>query len=209
MGVPGAAAAVLGATMNVRAVISGGTLYMKMPAAITRRIPGGRPWWKINAAAAARSAGVPGLSSLTNGTSQFNDPGQYLEYLRAASAGSVHDLGQATVHGTATTHYRADIEIAKLPNAVPAASRAGVRQLVNTLQTKFGAKSIPIDVWVDSQHRVRQIDLAYALKVPPTGQTNHVSMLVDFVAYGHQAAPTIPPASKTTDLLALLHQLTP
>jgi hypothetical protein len=209
MGVPGAAAAVLGATMNVRAVISHGTVYMKMPAAITSRIPGGRPWWKVNVAAGARSAAVPGLSSLTNGTSQFNDPGQYLDYLRAASAGSVHDLGPATVRGTATTHYRADIDIAKLPDAVPRASRAGVKQLAKTLQTKFGAKSMPIDVWVDSRHRVRQIDLDYALKVPTTGQMSHVSMLVDFVAYGHQAAPTIPPASKTTDLLALLHQLMP
>ncbi len=209
MTVPGMASALLGNGLDLRVIISHRTIYMKMPAAITSQLPGGKPWWKLNLAAAGRSARIPGLSSLLHGTSSLNDPGQYLDYLRAASAGTVKDLGRASVNGTPTTHYRADLSPSKLPDAVPAASRAAVRQLVKALQTKFGATSMPIDVWIDSQHRVRQIDLSYALKVPGTGQTTRVSTLMDFVAYGPQPAAVIPPASQTTDVLGLLHQHTP
>jgi hypothetical protein len=205
--VPGLASALLGNGVNLRVVTSGATFYMKMPAAIASKIRGAKPWWKLNLAALARADGIPGISSLTSGTSSLNDPGEYLDYLRAASAGSVKDLGQATVHGTQTTHYRANVTLSKLPDAVPAASRAGVTQLVKALQARLGLQSMPIDAWIDAQHRVRQVELSYTVKVPTTGQTSRISTLVDFVAYGHQPAPAIPPPSQTTNFNSLLSKL--
>jgi hypothetical protein len=203
MTLPGAAGAALGTKLNIDAVFEGGTFYMKMPAVIAGQVPGAKPWLKFNLGALGRVAGISGLSSLTNESSTLDDPGQYLDYLRAAS-GNVNDLGQATVDGVSTTHYHAQIDLNKLADAVPASSRAAVRQLVAQLEQRFSAGNMPVDAWIDSSNRIRRIEMTYTLQAPTAGQTK-VAMVMDFSDYGPQPKPAIPPASQTTNLLALLH----
>lgn len=203
MTIPGAAGAALGNNLNVDAVFEGGTFYMKMPSVISGQIPGGKPWLKFNLGALGRLAGLSGLSSLTSESSTLDDPGQYLDYLRAAS-GSVKDLGEATVDGASTTHYRAQIDLNKLADAVPASSRASVQRLVAQLEQRFSAGNMPVDAWIDSSHRIRRIAITYSLQVPNAGQSK-VAMVTDFSDYGPQPKPAIPPASQTTNLLTLLH----
>jgi hypothetical protein len=203
MTLPGAAGAALGNNLNIDAVFEGGIFYMKMPSVIAGQIPGGKAWLKFNLGALGRLAGVAGLSSLTNESSTLDDPGQYLDYLRAAS-GKVKDLGQANVDGAPTTHYHAELDLNKLADAVPASSRAGVQQLVAQLKQRFSAGSMPVDAWIDSSHRIRRIAMTYSLQVPNAGQTK-VSIATDFSDYGPQPKPAIPPASQTANLLSLLH----
>lgn len=206
MSIPSAAATRAGlSNFRIQAVMVPGTIYMKLPAQLADKIPGGKPWWKINLSQAAKLAGIPGLSSLLSGTSTINDPSQYLDFLRATAAGSVQDLGPATVDGVQTTHYHAVIDISKLPDAVPAGARPGVEQLVATLQKKGAvAKAFPIDAWIDASHRIRRIQMAYDQTI--SGQSAAVSMNVDFVDYGAQPPPKVPPPGQTLDLLALLRQ---
>lgn len=203
MTIPGAAGAALGNNLNIDAVFEGGNFYMKMPSVIAGQIPGGKPWLKFNLGALGRVAGIAGLSSLTSESSTLDDPGQYLDYLRAAS-GNVKDLGQASVDGVSTTHYHAQLDLSKLADAVPASSRAAVRQLVAQLEHRFSAGNMPIDAWIDSSNRIRRVGLTYSLQVPGAGQTK-VAMVTDFSDYGPQPKPAIPPASQTTNLLSLLH----
>jgi hypothetical protein len=204
MTIPGAAGAAVGNSLNIDAVFERGTFYMKMPAVIAGQIPGGKPWLKFNLGALGRAAGISGLSALTKESSTLDDPGQYIDYLRAAS-GNVKDLGQATVDGVSTTHYHAQIDLSKLADAVPASSRTGVQQLVAQLEKRFSAGDMPVDAWVDSSNRIRRIAITYSLQVPTTGQTSTVAMVMDFSDYGPQPQPAIPPASQTTNLVALLH----
>ena len=204
MTLPGAAGAALGNKLNIDAVFEGGSFYMKMPAAIAGQIPGGKPWLKFNLGALGRVAGISGLSALTNESSTLDDPGQYLDYLRAAS-GDVKDLGHTTVNGVNTTHYHAQIDLNKLADAVPASSRAGVQQLVAQLEQRFSGGNMPVDAWIDSSNRIRRLAMTYSLQVPNTQQTSKVAMVMDFTDYGPQPKPGIPPASQTTNLLSLLH----
>lgn len=205
MTLPGGAAAALGNSLTLNAVFNGANFYIKLPAAVSGEIPGSKPWLEFNLGGLARVAGIPGLSALASESSSLNDPGQYLDYLRAAASGTVKDLGQATVNGVQTTQYHAEIDLSKLADAVPASSRSSVQQLVAQLEKRFSAGKMPVDAWIDGSGRIRRMAMAYSLQVPNTGQTSTVAMVMDFGDYGPQPKPAIPPASETTNLLSLLH----
>ncbi|HLY49659.1 MAG TPA: hypothetical protein VKR21_10720 [Solirubrobacteraceae bacterium] len=207
MNIPSAEAAQAGlGTLQMQAVFTGQTFYMKLPAAIASKVPGGKPWWKFNLDEAGKLAGIPGLSSLMSGSSSVNNPGQYLDFLRATASGSVKTVGQATVDGVRTTHYRAAIDLNKLPRAVPASDRAGVEQLIAALRSHGElVRRLPIDVWIDSSNLIRRYEMTYSQPLG-TGTAAKVAMRADFVDYGPQPAPQIPPKSQTLDLLALLQQ---
>jgi hypothetical protein len=207
MTIPGAAAQAAGlGTLPIQAVLVPGTIYMKLPTQLAEKLPGAKPWWQINLAQAGKLAGVPGLSSLMSGTSNMNDPGQYLYFLRATSTGSVKSLGQQTVNGVTTTHYQAKIDLSKLPNAVPAKDKPGIEQLVSALQKRgaMPASGFPVDAWIDSHNLIRQIEMNYTQ--PVNGQSAKVAMKMDFVDYGPQPAPQVPPPGQTVNLVQLLQQ---
>lgn len=207
MSLPGQAASQLGAnTLHMKMVVLPGTLYMKLPAQITSKIPGGKPWWRIDLAKAGKLAGVPGLSTLMSGTSNLNDPSQYLDFLRATSSGSVKNLGSATIAGVMTTHYRARIDLSKLPNAVRPSVRPAVEQLVASLKKQgMTPKGFPVDAWIDASNLIRQIEINYSQPLP-TGQAANVAMKMNYVNYGAQPRPTVPGKGETVDLLGLLGQ---
>lgn len=205
MSLPSAVAAQAGGgSLHMQVVVVPKTIYMKLPTQLSSKLPGGKPWWKIDLSQAGKLAGIPGLSSLLSGSSNLSDPGQYLNFLRATTNGSVRNLGSATVNGVPTTRYRAQIDFSKLPNAVPASERRAVQQLVATLQKRGVAPhGFPVDAWIDSKNLIRRVQLAYAQPLP-NNQSANVAIKVDYLDYGAQPAPTVPPQSQTLDLLKLL-----
>jgi hypothetical protein len=182
-------------------VLSDDTIYMKFPASLTSQIPGGKPWISIDLAQLGQAAKLPGFSSLLSSTQTLNDPGQYLDFLRAAAAGSVTDVGQETIDGVQTTHYQAEIQFSKLAEALPAADRQGVQQLVSALEKKATVSDMPVDVWIDGADLVRRIKMNMSESVQ--GHTVTTEMTEDFSDYGTQPAPTVPSADETTNLLSL------
>lgn len=190
-------------TLQLQMVLSRSAIYMKLPSQLASKLPGGKPWIYINLDQVGKAAGIPGLGSLVSGTSSLSDPGQYLSFLRAASAGSVKDLGQATVNGFSTTHYHAKLDLAKLPQAVPAAQRPTVRQLVAALESKGATTQIPVDAWIDSSHLIRRIQMAFSEPLGTTGQTAKIDLTENFLEYGPQPAPAAPNRSQTVNLLSL------
>jgi hypothetical protein len=179
------------------------TVYVKLPPQYASKIPGGKPWLYVNLAQMGQAEGVPGLGSLLSSTSSLNNPGQYLSFLRATAVGSIKDLGQATVNGVSTTHYSADVDLAKLPSTVPAAQRQRVEQLIASLQQKGVSTRMPINAWIDASDLIRRVQIAYT--VPVNGQTVTADITEDFLQYGPQPAPAIPPASQAANLLSLTH----
>jgi hypothetical protein len=198
---PGAGAS----TLQTQMVLDKTVAYLKLPASLASKIPGGKPWLYINLNQIGQVAGIPGIGSLISSSSSLNDPGQYLDYLRATSAGSVKNLGQATVNGVHTTEYHAVVDLSKLPNVVPAAQRQSVEQLVSALKSKGLATQMPINAWIDSSNLIRRIQLAFSEPVPNTGQTVSIAMTENFLQYGPQPVPAVPSASQSTNLLALIH----
>jgi hypothetical protein len=202
MSLPGAQAAkALGSnSIQLKELMAGTILYMKMPSVIASRLPGAKPWWKLNLAQAAAAQGIPGLSSLTNGPTGSN-PAEMLQYLRGASGG-LTKVGGATVNGIPTTHYRGQIKLDRVPDQVPAASRASVRQSITAIENLTHLHQIPVDVWVDSHHLVRRMRMTYGVSVQ--GHSLQMTMATNFLSYGPQPKPSLPPAAQTADLNALI-----
>jgi hypothetical protein len=190
-------------TIDMQAVVDRDTFYIKFPPSLASQIPSGKPWVSINFARVGKAVGVSGLGSMMNSDSTMYDPGQYLDYLRAAAGGSVKNLGQETLDGQQVTHYQADLNLADLANAVPTAERQAARQLVASLQKKASVPTqMPVDVWINASHLVRRIHITYNMSV--NGQSAVIDMTENFSDYGPQPAPTVPSQDQTTDLTSLL-----
>jgi hypothetical protein len=186
-----------GSTLQVQELIKGQTIFMKLPSAITSRIPGfgGKPWVEVNL---AKLAGVAGLSSLTSNPAT-SDPSQLLNFLRAS--GHVTKVGTEQVGGLQTTHYRGTVDLSRIANAVPAASRQAVQQSIQALEKMTTLRQLPFDVWVDGQHLVRKMTMSFSQSI--SGQSESVSMRIDIPQYGPQPVPATPPADQVTNLSAL------
>ena len=184
-------------TLRLQELTDGLTFYVKLPASLTRRIPGfSKPWVKIDLATAAGAAGIPGLGSLASNPASA-DPSQFLRYLRAESGG-VTTGGNETVDGLHTIHYRATIHLDRVATAFPAASRAQVRQTVIQLERLTKLRALPVNVWVDGRHLVRRMQLSFDESLP-TGQSLSAMIRMDIPQYGPQPAPVLPPAGEVTD----------
>ena len=186
-----------GSTLRFQELVNGTTVYVKLPPAIASKLPGGRPWMKVDL---AKASGIPGFSSLANNPVS-SDPSQFLSYLRATS-GNVSKQGTQVVNGIQTTHYHGTISLDKVPDALPAASRKGAQQAVSSIERLTGLKQLPVDAWIDSNNLIRRMRLAFAESLAPSVKLN-IAMTMDFVKYGLQPSPNFPSADQVTDASSL------
>jgi hypothetical protein len=191
--------------LPLRMVLDKTAIYVKLPPVLASKIPGGKPWLYVDLNQAAKAAGIPGFGSLFSSASSLSDPSQQLDYLRATSAGSVKDLGKATVNGVRTTGYHAVVDLAKLPGVVSGAQRGSVEQLVAALKQKGFPTLVPVNVWIDTSHRIRRMQMSLTEPLPNTNESAHIAMTQNFLQYGPQPAPTIPSASQSVNLFSLVH----
>jgi hypothetical protein len=201
----GAGAAFGSAGFGFEEVVDGQTVYLKMPAVVTAKLPSHKPWLKVDLAQVGKAAGLSGLGSLLNNPTSGN-PAQLLQYLRATSGG-VTKVGTTQIHGINTTQYRASIQLDKYPNLVAPAKRAAARQAVQQLKAMTKLSSIPMNVWIDNQHLVRQLSMGFTEQLP-TGGSLQIAMTMQLSHYGPQPAPTLPPADQVGDLAGLLGSAT-
>jgi hypothetical protein len=187
-------------TLNIEEIIKAPIIYVKLPSVLTSRIPGGKPWLKIDLAKLGSAAGVPGLGSLTTSPGS-SDPSQFLQYLRAVGSG-VTKVGSEQIGGVQTTHYKATISLDKVPNALPAASRQAAAQGIKQLESQTGLKSLPSDVWIDGKHLVRQMQFGFDTSAQ--GQKVSTQITLNITHYGPEPVPIAPPDSQVTDAGALL-----
>ncbi len=166
-------------------------LYMNAP--FLSAAFAGKSWVKIDLSSVASSAG---LGSLTSSAGNV-DPSQFLNYLRASSGG-VTTVGTETINGVTTTHYRATIELDKVVSRLPASEQAAATSAIATLEKETGLTSLPIDVWIDAQHRVRRE--SFTLTIKTAAATSTVAVTIDFLSFGPTPAITPPPSDQVYDL---------
>jgi hypothetical protein len=186
-----------GSTLRLQELVNGTTVYVKLPPALASKLPGGRPWMKVDL---AKASGIPGFSSLANNPVS-SDPSQFLSYLRAAS-GNVSKQGSEVVNGIQTTHYHATISLDKVPDALPPASRKGAKQAVSSIEQLTGLRQLPVDAWIDGNNLIRRMRLNFAESLAPSVKLN-IAMTMDFVKYGPQPTPTFPSADQVNDASSL------
>jgi hypothetical protein len=188
------------ADLAVREVLDDGQLYMTSKL-FKRQLPGKRSWVRIDIDKARDVPGFDPAALGTNGPSY--DPAQGLDYLHGA--GPAKRLGTATIRGTETTHYRADVDLKRaLKRTKNDASRASIEALLPLLGSKT---TIPVEVWLDDQHRVLRERVRYQAEL--RGVENSMDFTTDYTAFGVSVAPAAPKASDTVDGLKLLTQNQP
>jgi hypothetical protein len=198
---PAVAKALGGSTLHLDELIDGLVVYMKLPPALLGKTAyAGKPWLKLDLSKAAAAAGLSGLSSLFNNPS-YGDPSQLLEYLRAVS-GKVSNLGGETVNGVPTTRYRVRVNLDRVPDVVPAASRAGARKAIATLESLTHLHALPVDVWIDGRHLVRRERMSYTENLG--GQNLDAQLSIDLSDYGPQPAIAYPSPDQVADLSGLI-----
>lgn len=171
-------------------IFDGKTIYMHFPESLSQRLPGGRPWMKLDLQNLGKSVGID-FSQLAQASQ--NSPSEMLQALKAV--GSSHVVGHESIHGAPTTHYRGSIDLNKVAGQVPGEQAGTIKRLFKS----SGLSSFPVDVWVDRSGRVRR----EGLKVSATGMS--MDMTVDFTRFGVQVDTSPPPADQVTDMSALLN----
>jgi hypothetical protein len=196
-----------GSTAPMQVVISGGTIYERLPPPLASRIPGGKPWLSVKLSQLNTLNQLPGLNAFIKESLTFDDPSQYLDFLSAAAAGSVKKLGYATVNGVQTTRYLTTIPVSKLPSSIPSMDRQAAAQLVLVLKSRLHATAMPVDVYVDRANLIRRLQTT--LRGEFAGHPVSLAITENITRYGSQPAPAAPSPASTTDLLSLVQAFPP
>jgi hypothetical protein len=195
---PGVVQALGSGTFRMRMITDGTDVYLKLPSALSATMPTlGKKWVKIDL---SKLSGIPGLSSLESNPTT-SDPSDVLQALRSVSDSVVAE-GNQRVDGVQTTHYRAELSLDHLADAVPSADRAAAQQALSGIEQAAGADEIPVDVWVDGQHLVRRVQMSMDLG-SAAAQTMTETVTVDLSHYGPQSPPALPPSGDVQDLSSL------
>jgi hypothetical protein len=193
MGIPSPAMTKLAhASMKAIALVENGdyVMYMRL-GFLSSELPGGKQWIKLDLSKFGQKEAGVNLGSLLSG-SQF-EPSDLLGMLKAEGA-KVHKVGEATINGAATTHYRVTIDLAKALRSKGVASPvlAGIAAHM---------KSVSDDVWVGKDGLVRRIRAAYSL--PALSSATHMAMTMDLYDYGAHVTIAAPPSSEVFDATQL------
>jgi hypothetical protein len=188
-----------GERLQISAVILGTDYYLKLPPSLAGNIPGGKPWVSLNLSEIGKTVGMQGLSSLAN--SPGDSPAQLLKMMRSASTDGVQNLGQQTIDGISTTASRATIDLSKAADTLPASEQASASSAIAAIERITGLRYLPIEAWIDSSDRVRQIVLSETGHVE--GQPFSEQVQLDFVKYGLEPMPATPPAGEVTNIMSL------
>ena len=179
-----------GATADL--VLANDVMYMRIPF-LAGRLPAGKTWLKLDLSSLAKASG--GLGSLGQ-----TDPQQYLQQLLASS--QTQKVGTDTIQGEQMTHYTTTVDPASKLDGVPAGERAKVKQAL----ARLGMRSVPVDVWVDSQGLLRQMTVS--LDFGKTLQGASMTMTLDLHDFGTPVQITAPPADQVFDATSLVQHPT-
>lgn len=177
-------------SMDVEEIFDGSTFYMRLPAQLVQRIPGGKQWMKLDLETLGKSSGIDFKQLMQSNQS---NPGDMLQALKAV--GGSKKVGEENIGGASTTHYTATIDVNKI------AEKVADKQTVDSLRQisqQTGLSSLPIDVWIDRSGRVRQEQL----KMSATGFS--MNMTITFTRFGVSVDTTPPPADQVMDAASLM-----
>jgi hypothetical protein len=177
--VPGAAAE------KLNEVVAGSNEYVEFPPAI-RSVLSGKAWVEVPIGSAGSNA-------------ETENPTTLLAILEAGSS-AVRRVGTARLDGVQTTIYTATIDPSQdLQHLSPQ-----LRKLEQQSLSQFaGTTSVPVELWVDGQGRVRQL-VEHATLTPKAESaaaaagTIRMVVTVGLSHYGLPVSVTIPPASQVS-----------
>ena len=162
--------AAMGISGSMEMILSGKTVYMKLPEALRAQAGFPKPWLGMK---------VSGLSNSSLGASSFADPSGTFEALRSLSS-SVTKVGTATVRGVETTEYAVTLDMSKIAAKVPDALRANVS----------GLKFDHMNVFISDDKLVRRETFSLSIA------GGSINAAADIYDYGSPVNVSVPPASQ-------------
>jgi len=163
-------------------ILDGTTWYVKLPSAAMLGLSQGKRWLKVDIASAGGNA-QQFLAML-----KLFDPARLFGLLR--NAGSFSTVGQESVAGVDTTHYRGSVEVRKLAAAIGAPAAAD----------RHPDATFSADAWVDKDGYLRKLAFAFPAMEDEPG----AGVDVELSDFGAAVEVTPPPADQVQDLTALL-----
>lgn len=163
-----------------------GVIYQKAPAEQRAQLdlPQGKTWMKIDPA------------KLNGSNGQVNDPAESFNFTKGVTDRDVTKVGTETIDGTRTTHYRVKVAVQDLAK--------GDRAKADQLEKQLGTSTLPLEMWLDDEGRLRQETIKLTLR-PQTGegqksQTVTSTTTLKFTDFGTEADIEAPPATDTLDV---------
>lgn len=167
-----------GLTGSIDEVVQGTTVFLSSPL-LSAVLPAGKTWMKIDLQKSLASKGIDLASALAT-----QDPSQTLAQLERTA--HVQPVGDETVDGVATTHYRGAIDLAKVPQA-------------SKIQALTNATYGPYDVWIGKDDGlVRRLRTTVSL-APAGAPRETIAFTVGFSDFGKDVSVSVPAASDTFD----------
>lgn len=197
-----------------------GQMEMRLVAGVMyAKIGGGASAGGINTGGKWMKEDLGGATSSLGADSGF-DANEILGLLKNTSSSGVADRGSATVRGVQTTHYSAQLDLAKV--AAQAGAAGADSSDLQSMIKDSGLSAMPIDLYIDAQGRVRRFDMSMTMKDTPSPSpsagaisgngldlpmSGTFSMSMDFFNFGVPVHVSAPPASEITDGSDLLNGL--
>jgi hypothetical protein len=124
------------------------------------------------------------------------DPSESLHMLMAST--DAHPIGYDRVRGVFTTHYKLNIDLARLTK-----DNKQLRKTFESVRKLTGISSFPAEAWIDDQGRVRRMKIDMSFNAP-TGDAFTMSMTEELYAFGVKVNVRPPAASEVIDAASLL-----
>jgi hypothetical protein len=176
-------------------------LYIQLPAADKAQLPTGKTWISLNLNTVTEAKLGASLAQLSNSSQEST---QLLSYLQSVSTSGITTVGPAAIKGVPTTEYKATIDLAKVADQKSPLAQAAIK----SLEAQVNATTLPVQVWLDAQGRVRQVSeqLQVSTNSQSSGGTTvpaasgSVSTTVDYYDFGTPVTVQPPPASQVDDV---------
>jgi LppX_LprAFG lipoprotein len=173
-------ASVGGIDLQIDEILAGTTIYMKSPL-FAAALPAGKTWLKLDLEKFGKANGIDFSSLLSQ------NPAQAFSQLQAS--GQVTEVGEETLYGAPTIHYRGRIDISKVPQ--------GAR-----IQALTKAKYGPYNVWVGKDDGyVHQVTTSYSY-VTPGAARQTATVTTTFSDFGKDVTVDVPAAADVVDATA-------
>lgn len=193
----------MGTLGSLEVITTGSVIYERLPLGEHPSVLGTKPWLKIDLAALSSVSGFD-MSSLAQ--AQSSDPTQALQYLRGAG-NDVKEVGTDTLRGDKVTKYHVIVDLKQAAAKAPEAQRKALEQVAQL----YSDPTIPMDVWVDADGRMRK--LTYSLDLSTVHVPNNqgapapqgtMTIEMELWDFGVEVDVKPPPADQVTDLSSLL-----
>src|SRR3954447_19774455 len=172
---------VAGQDISIDEVMDGTTMYMKLPKEAMAGVPGGKTWIKLDLDKASGGA----LSGAMNAS---QDPASQLKLLSALAG--VKEVGKEKIGGEQTTHYHGELDYKQVAKSGP----QDLRKAAELALKVMADTTIPVDVWLDDQGRVRRQRLELNTKAVSGSPAQKQTMTIGYSDFGVDASSIKAPA---------------